>query len=184
MKISDEEFQKLIKERCNYDPETGFVTWKDPEKYRVKHRDGQAGWIQKIGNRKYRTLVIQRRFIMTHRIAWFLHHNEWPTKEIDHIDGDGLNNKISNLRHVSKRENALNKDVHRTGRLFGCCFNKESKKWQAAIRINGKKVMLGSFNTELEAHQRYLQAWKEVENEAFVRSLSKRTDTNQSGFEG
>ena len=118
-----------------------------------------------IGKRKYRTLVIKYRTIMAHRIAWFLYHNEWPTKEIDHIDGDGLNNKISNLRHVSKRENALNKDVHRLGRLFGCCFNKQSKKWQAAIRIDGEKIMLGTFNTEIEAHQKYVEVYKRITNE-------------------
>jgi hypothetical protein len=165
VKISDEELQKLIKERCLYDSETGFVTWKEPEKYRVKHQQGQAGWVQTIGKRKYRTMVIKYRSIMAHRIAWFLYHNEWPTKEIDHIDGDGLNNKINNLRHVSKRENALNKDVHRSGRLFGCCFNKESKKWQAAIRIDGKKIMLGTFNTEIEAHQKYVEVYKRITNE-------------------
>ena len=178
MKISDKELQQLIKERCNYDTETGFVTWKEPEKYRVQHRQGQAGWEQKIGKKTYRTLVIKCRTIMAHRIAWFLYHNEWPVKEIDHIDGDGLNNRITNLRHVSKRQNALNKDVHRTGRLFGCCFNKQAQKWQAAIRINGKKVMLGTFETELEAHQRYLQAWKELESEESIRSFNKVSDAN------
>jgi len=165
LRISDDELRSLIKERCSYDATTGFVTWKDPKKYGTKHKDGQAGWNQKVGANTYRTIVIKYRTIMAHRIAWFLYYDEWPTNEIDHIDGNGLNNKIENLRHVSKRENALNKEIHRSGRLFGCCFNKRSKKWQAAIRINGKKIMLGTYDTELEAHKRYVEVYERILSE-------------------
>lgn len=46
--------------------------------------------------------------VMTHRLAWFLYHGEWPDKLVDHIDQDKLNNRIENLRLADARENALN----------------------------------------------------------------------------
>lgn len=73
--------------------------------------------------------------------------------QVDHIDGNKLNNAISNLRLVSASENMWN---HRAAK--GCYYNKRSKKWRAQISVSNKKIFLGSFLTELEAAQAYLDA--------------------------
>jgi hypothetical protein len=112
---------------------------------------------------QYYYVNIKKRLYAVHRIAWFLFYNEWPKLDIDHIDGNGLNNAITNLRHVSRRINALNAIKHRAGKLGGCYFNKVMKKWQAQIHYNGKTRSIGIFETEKEAHERYLQARKEIE---------------------
>lgn len=98
-----------------------------------------------------------------HRIVYSLAtKQDTPTDlYIDHIDGNRVNNNIDNLRLVSHRENQQNQVKHRQGGLVGTNYDKQRKKWQARIRIvlsNGEKVNLGYFNTELEAHNRYMEA--------------------------
>lgn len=78
--------------------------------------------------------------------------------QVDHINGDGLDNRLSNLRIVSSRENSCNRKIHRDGKLPGAKLDKRSKSirpWYATIEIKGKAFHLGSYRTELEAHQIY-----------------------------
>jgi len=98
--------------------------------------------------------------IMYHTIMWILVNGTITdvNAELDHIDGNRINNRIENLRLVTSRENQQNSESHRNGRLVGCCFFKQSNKWRAEIKINGKKICLGYYNTELEAHQIYSEA--------------------------
>jgi hypothetical protein len=83
-------------------------------------------------------------------------------QEVDHISGDRLDNQQINLRIVTRRQNAQNYPIHRSGRLPGATLKKGnlSKPWQAQITIDDKKKHLGYFKTELEAHQAYLVAQK------------------------
>jgi hypothetical protein len=78
--------------------------------------------------------------------------------EVDHIDGDGLNNQKSNLRIVTRRENAQNRHINKSSRFFGVTWDKEHTRWRAAIKIKNVTKYLGLFTTEEEAHQKYLEA--------------------------
>jgi hypothetical protein len=99
--------------------------------------------------------------IKYHTIIWVLTHGTIVDAEavIDHIDGNKLNNKIENLRLITNRENGQNRESHRNGRLVGCSLHK-CGKWEAQIKINGKRIHLGYYNTEIEAHAVYLKACK------------------------
>ena len=85
-------------------------------------------------------------------------------KEVDHIDGNGLNNQRSNLRFTTGRQNQQNAKKHRIGRLVGAYMFKSNYKdktyiyWAAQIKINGKTTYLGLYPTEQEAHDAYLKA--------------------------
>lgn len=81
---------------------------------------------------------------------------------VDHINGNSLDNRKSNLRVVTNRENQQNRRIHRDGRLVGSCFHIRSKKWESNIRINKKLKHLGYFKTEYEAHQAYMKAYNEL----------------------
>jgi hypothetical protein len=73
---------------------------------------------------------------------------------VDHIDRDITNNHISNLRLANKSQNAQNtKRQHK-----GYRWHNNAKAWQARIKLNGKEINLGFFNTEDEAHAAYLAA--------------------------
>ncbi len=75
--------------------------------------------------------------------------------QVDHIDGDRLNNNINNLRWVSTSENQHNR---RTAK--GYYWNKQANKWYAKIMANKKPIFLGLYDTEEEARQAYLNAKK------------------------
>jgi len=77
----------------------------------------------------------------------------------DHKDGVKLNNKISNIKIVTRRENVsvyFRRDRNKlSSKLAGVSWNKRDKKWYSQIYINGKRKYLGIFNTEIEASNAY-----------------------------
>jgi len=79
---------------------------------------------------------------------------------VDHIDGDGLNNRRANLRLATRAENNRNRKIgsDNSSGLKGVSFHKHAKKWQAQIRIEGKQVHLGYFREPAEAHKAYSEA--------------------------
>jgi hypothetical protein len=80
--------------------------------------------------------------------------------DVDHIDGDGLNNQRSNLRVCSKQENHWNQGLNRnsTSGFKGVVWHKWARKWQAHIRVNGKRLYLGLFNDKTAAARAYNEA--------------------------
>ena len=79
-----------------------------------------------------------------------------PDKNIDHINGIKTDNRICNLRDISQRENTSNRDVHRNGHLCGTSLNKKKKRWQSRFRIGSRKIHVGSFSSQEEAHIAYI----------------------------
>lgn len=76
--------------------------------------------------------------------------------QIDHIDGNGLNNQKSNLRFVTVRQNAQNKkNINKTSKYPGVRWDKDRNKWRANIYINGKTKHLGRFESEEDAFCAY-----------------------------
>ena len=73
-----------------------------------------------------------------------------PKKVIDHVNRNKLDNQVSNLRLVSNQENQFNRNAKG--------YTKYGNKYRAKIKINGKDIWLGSFDTEELAHNAYLQA--------------------------
>jgi hypothetical protein len=104
--------------------------------------------------------------MLIHRVAWLLHYGEFPKNQLDHINGNRLDNRICNLRDATSRENLQNMKVHRDGKkLVGTVFHKKTKRWFAVIWLDGKSHALGGHNTEQEAHEAYKKALKDyIEN--------------------
>ena len=76
--------------------------------------------------------------------------------EIDHRDGNGLNNQKHNLRFATRRQNLQNiKNISKVSRFPGVCWDKSNKNWVARIRINGGRKYLGRFASEAEAFNAY-----------------------------
>ncbi len=134
-----------------YDPETGALT-----------RGGKAaGWINTtIGYRQVSiTLEGKRKVFYAHRLAWLLHYGEWPAQEIDHINGDRVDNRICNLRDVPRRINCENQK-HPGVTYFD--HGKRIKRWKPQIVVNGKHVPLGYYATREEAEAVYLEAKRKL----------------------
>lgn len=96
---------------------------------------------------------------LAHRLVWLLTYGYMPDF-IDHIDRNPMNNKISNLRSVTKSENEHNRGIYKNNSSGypGVCFDKRNKKYKAGIKINGKQIHLGYFDTASEAFTAYMLA--------------------------
>jgi len=84
--------------------------------------------------------------------------------EVDHIDGDGLNNRRINLRVCTKQQNQMNKrpNSNTFSKFKGVSESRGNKKWTARIRKCGKQYCLGCFDDETEAAKTYDKKAKEL----------------------
>ena len=123
-------------------PENTCVSWN------TKNANKKAG--NKHKNKKDRTsyLIIhitlngKTKSYRAHRLAILYTDGYFPLEQVDHIDGNGLNNKRINLREVSDGENKKNKPMYsnNTSGTVGVNWHKAAQKWQVSIRVNGKKI--------------------------------------------
>lgn len=86
----------------------------------------------------------------------------FPGKNVDHINGDGLDNRKENLRVCTTQENSRNSHYVKGSSVYkGISFNKKRQKWQASIKFNGTNKFLGYFAEEIMAAQAYDRAASE-----------------------
>lgn len=140
----------------------GYTTTVDDEDY---DRVSKYIWKVRVRQRVKSSIPgchVRRRFTDTdgHRKFIWLHHEILNIKrpitiEVDHIDGNGLNNQKSNLRICTRRENANNRHDRGSSKYPGTGFHKTRHYWHSQIRLGGRLYMLGQFKTELEAYTAY-----------------------------
>ena len=121
--------------RFNYNPNTGLFT---------KKSNGKA--VGYFGKNGYGRVMINRKEIGLHRLAWLMYYGEMP-KIIDHQDGDTSNNAISNLRNTTVKGNSQNRKVgnNNTSGQIGVVWFKNDNRWGANIKVDGKRIYLGQF---------------------------------------
>lgn len=152
-----------LKEVLRYDPETGILTWIAPTCLRASAKRFVGRVAGKVGRDGYRYLMLDSQNYSAHRIAWKLSSGCDPVNEIDHRDGDRVNNKWINLREATHGENNHNLKCksHSSTGLKGVSFypNKPGeKKWKASIRKNNNQYHLGYFLHKEEAAAAYRDA--------------------------
>jgi len=144
--------QQYVREIFNYDPETGILTWKVKKSRNVNIGDAAGCEFKNRSGKRYLRVSINDKLYFTHRIAW-LHFNGALHHEIDHIDGNGLNNKLNNLRDVPRLDNSKNqrKSTRNKSGIVGVCWDRTYNKWRAYIRVNGVLHSIGQFKSLFDA---------------------------------
>lgn len=139
---------ELLTSYLKYNETKGEFTWiKRPNKN--IHLHTHAGTKNSAG---YRVISLFGKRYPEHRLAWFYVHGEMPKHEIDHINQIRDDNRISNLRQVTRSENQRNK-TRKDSRVdeIGIWWCRRRKRYIAEISLNGKKVYQKSFTDIDEA---------------------------------
>ena len=156
--MSDADFIRSI---LMYDQVTGIFTWSKNARNDVSGR--KAGTVCKRG---YVSIGVKGRIFKAHRLAWLYVYGDWPYGQIDHIDGNKSNNKISNLRDVNQSINQQNryreKSDNKLGVLGVSLWSDGRAGFKSQITVNGRCRYLGTFKTSEEAHEVYLKAKKQL----------------------
>jgi hypothetical protein len=144
-----------LREVLSYDPETGAFTWLVST---ARHRRiGDVAGCVKDG---YRQIGIDGRRYRAHRLAWLWMTGEWPSAEIDHINGDPADNRIANLRPATSSQNKANARLRsdNSSKLKGVSYDRQRQKWLARIVLAGRARNLGRFTDPAAAHAAYAEA--------------------------
>jgi len=154
----DQITQDFLRSIFDYDAKAGRLIWKTATR---GHRAGAvAGTLQECKNRgkQYRQICIGRGtseiVSLEHRLVFLWHHGYLP-KQVDHINLDKTDNRIENLRAADASKNQMNVPVRsftKSG-FKGVHWDESRKKWMARIKINGKHVFLGRFDTPEKAYE-------------------------------
>lgn len=142
---------EYLRKRLRYEPETGKLFWLDcedmPQRWRTRWAGKEA--FTADNGKGYLNGNINGKIFLAHRAIWALHNGECPAGHIDHINGVKSDNRISNLRVVTRQENMRNRSMQKnnTSGVNGVYWNKLNKKWLASIRVDGRQKHIGLFTT-------------------------------------
>ena len=152
MKTGQELTRDRLQSLLSYNPETGEFTGLVR---RGRCQAGEiAGYPNRVGNGKvYIKIKIDGKNYRAHRLAWLYSYGAWPENQLDHIDQNSTNNRLSNLRDVTNAENNKNRKRQNTNSsgFMGVSFRNDTQKWRAGIVVNGKQIHLGHFELKDDA---------------------------------
>ena len=139
-----EKCKLAVEKGIKYDPDTGKIYGVRGAETTRKETNGYI-LIQLDLNKKTYNLL-------GHHYAYFMTYGNVDFEMLDHINRNKNDNRISNLRIVTKSQNQQNRDDK------GYCWVKSRNKWYARIMVNGKRKHLGYYEKEKDAQQAYINA--------------------------
>lgn len=155
MTIEPSEVRSLLR----YEPDTGKLYWleRGVSLFRGKYpaqrscrswnaRNAGKEAFTAVGASGYREGRIHNRIYRAHRVIWAIAHGEWP-EQVDHINGDRADNRLVNLRAVTRFQNARNTKlpITNTSGVMGVERHVGGTRWRARIKVNRRQIHLGYF---------------------------------------
>lgn len=153
-----EELATLLK----YDPLTGSLKWLHRgNPYFDSRFEGKEAGNRRVNRDGHKSvqLTYKRVSVQANKLIWFIMTGEVPTFEVDHINGDGWDNRWINLRKSTASQNSYNRKrkSNNTSGFKGVATLK-SGRFRATITVDKKVISLGCYSTPEEAHEAYKQA--------------------------
>lgn len=149
--------QDYIKSVFHYN--NGHLFWLGKRKGAPKNKP-----VGSLAHGGYLHCMLDGKHYLIHRLV-FLYFNGYLPENVDHINGNRADNRIENLRAVTKKGNQQNMrkafSTSKSG-LLGAFLSGKTNKWFSCICTAGKRVHLGTFNSPEEAHEAYIKAKREL----------------------
>lgn len=160
MSKETKEVAEYAKRLLEYNPHTGILRW-------IGHKQMPYRSIAGCKNKRgYIQIYLKNKPFPAHRVAWLLSHGEWPSNQIDHINGNRVDNRLGNLRLATNQQNSYNRGAQRNNSL-GLKGVKTTRGGRFSARINAEKksYFLGVYDTPEQAQKAYQQAAKVLHEE-------------------
>lgn len=147
---------EYVRSRLTYDPDTGTMRWKprpDNHSWTARYAGTEAGHPNTNG---YVQIKLDGRERLRSRLVWLIVTGSWPRHHIDHINRDHTDDRFSNLRQATHRENTANSGPRRNSSTgVRGVFPLPSGRYRAKINVRGRAHHLGVFGTIAEASAAY-----------------------------
>ena len=157
----------------NYDPNTGIITNRTSAKNGKFKVGDEAGCVKGEG---YRIIGVKKDKFRAHRLAWLIHYGVWPATELDHINRDKLDNRIENIREVTRGENMFNCQKHNKHGLRGINYKRRINRYVARLQVGDKRLHLGTSKYAYVAYLKYLRGVRKHLGEHSMMLVMKMRD--------
>lgn len=157
-----------VRSILDYDSSSGAFHWNERPLEHFKTQHGCSSWNARFAGKRagskngrdYFHIRINGSQYRSNRLAWLWMTGEWPKAHIDHIDCDKTNDRWANLREATHAQNMANKPVQQnnTSGFKGVSWHKQHGKWQAYIKLNGRRRYIGYFDDLEQAAAAYQRA--------------------------
>lgn len=153
-----------LRTRLDYDQSTGHFTWRqkaesqhDANRWNAVFAGTRAGH---VNNKGYVIIKVDGAAYKGHRLAWLYVYGTWPPSNLDHKNRIRNDNRIANLRPANAMQNSANKNVHSNNKsgVKGVSRHRQTGKWRADVKYQGKNVYLGLFERKQDAAEAYAAA--------------------------
>lgn len=144
---------EYLRECFTYNAETGLLIWNvRPSRHFPNNNDG--GFNTRFSHRNAGTKLRDHLAVQVagdkhyvHRIGWALHYGQYPDGPLDHINGNGFDNRIVNLREVSHEDNTHNQKIRKNNKsgCMGVSYRKDSGKFTARINTPSGRKNIGVY---------------------------------------
>lgn len=149
--MKNDDLIPMLAERVCYDSESGNFWWKDvttmPNWWRAKYAGKKCGRVMRGYVQICVTSDGKEARVMAHRLAFFIANGRAPVGEVDHINGNPMDNSAGNLRDSLTCVNQRNRKLNANNKSGVCGVYLQRGRWHAQVAIGGVHQYLGLFDS-------------------------------------